>query len=380
MTKYFFIFGRTPNLSKVELESVFRGESIEFKKVIFSHNVFVIESKNKIPTDLFGRLGGSVKFGQIIFESEQLKPEALIELLNINKQKITFGLSNYSNQNFNVRRLGLELKKLIKQKVSCRFVSPKSNELSAVAVTKNKLITVGTELCFFHLHGMFMTGKTLAVQNFERWNKLDYGRPEFDPKIGMLPPKIAQIMINLIPQKTNNLWDPFCGFGTIPQQGAVSGFEKIIGSDKNLETVVKAQKNIDWLKKTFKINSQIQLLTHDILKISRTDLSFLPDAVVTEPFLGKPLSGREKRIDLDKIKKDLEELYFQTFEKFQRLLAPSHSIVFIFPKFKFGKTVICLNIDNRIIGLGYKLIEDQDYTRPTQHLIRRITVWQKTNK
>jgi hypothetical protein len=37
----------------------------------------------------------------------------------------------------------------------------------------------------------------MALQDFESYSKRDYGRPARDPRTGSLPPKLAQILINL---------------------------------------------------------------------------------------------------------------------------------------------------------------------------------------
>ena len=379
MTKYFFIFGKTPKLSKAETENVLKKHSIEFKQILFEKEIFLIESKKKIPTEIFNQLGGSIKFGQIIEQSQTINQDFLAKIINtqIEIKKITFGLSNYTNQNLNLGKLGIETKRILKQKKPCRFVKAKDHALTAVAAQKNKLLDLGIEICIFHQHGIFLIGKTLAVQDFERWNKLDYGRPEFDPKIGMLPPKVAQMMLNLIPTKAYDLWDPFCGFGTILQQAAILGIKNIFGSDKNKMTIQKAQQNIDWLQNKFKIDSKIELQTLDIIKTTKKDLPFIPDAIVAEPYLGKPLTGRETETELIKTKKDLQQLYLKSFEVFKQILPEQAYIIFIFPKFKFQNQIVDTGDDQNLKQLGFKLLSEFDYSRPKQHLIRRITVWEK---
>jgi len=378
MNKYFFIFGKTPKLSLAELQNVLYQSKINFKQVLYNDQIFIFETKEKIEPKLFFQLGGSIKFGEIIKKTQTIYKEPLANIINsqIKIKKITFGLSDYSNQHLNLSKLGIETKKIIRQKKPCRFVNPKTQALTAVAAKKNKLLDIGIEICIFQQHGIYLLGKTLAVQDFELWNKLDYGRPEFDPKIGMLPPKVAQMMINLIPNKTKSIWDPFCGFGTILQQAAILRYKNILGSDINKNTVIKAQKNIDWFIENFNINSNIELKTLDITKVTNKDFNFLPQSIATEPYLGKPLSGRETQTELNKIKSELQLLYLKSFEKFNKLLEPKHIIVFIFPKLKFKKQIIDTSIDENIKQLGYKLLNEFDYTRSKQHLIRRITIWQ----
>ena len=61
------------------------------------------------------------------------------------------------------------------------------------------------------------------MQDFEQWGARDYGRPSRDAVRGMLPPKLARMMVNLEPWRTVNthalgsvLWrgdDPIGGGG-----------------------------------------------------------------------------------------------------------------------------------------------------------------------
>ena len=56
-------------------------------------------------------------------------------------------------------------------------------------------------------------GQTLVVQPFKVLSKRDFGRPARDDHSGMLPPKLAQIMINLARRNddisTKTILDPF---------------------------------------------------------------------------------------------------------------------------------------------------------------------------
>src|SRR3989344_5585326 len=89
-------------------------------------------------------------------------------------------------------------------------------------------------------------------------------------------------------QKT--LLDPFCGMGTILAEALLLGWQ-VIGSDQSEEVVVKAQANLRWLGlKTHK------LFTSDATHISEKVESV--DAIVTEPFMGKPNVSRENVKDI----------------------------------------------------------------------------------
>lgn len=61
----------------------------------------------------------------------------------------------------------------------------------------------------------FIVAETVWIQDIEGYSQRDMER-ERSMTVGMMPPKIAQIMINLGTKGDKNraLWDPFCGLGT----------------------------------------------------------------------------------------------------------------------------------------------------------------------
>lgn len=93
--------------------------------------------------------------------------------------------------------------------------------------------------------------------------------------VGMMPPKIAQIMINLASQGDRNilLWDPFCGLGTTLIEAFHSGFLKLYGSDleKNMTEVTK--KNME-SQPEYEKSLQLRTFTLDAKNI---DIEELPE-------------------------------------------------------------------------------------------------------
>jgi len=64
-------------------------------------------------------------------------------------------------------------------------------------VEENDLLASGGEHVLMGVEGKLMIGQTEAVQPYKQWSARDFGRPARDPKSGMLPPKLARLMINL---------------------------------------------------------------------------------------------------------------------------------------------------------------------------------------
>lgn len=98
------------------------------------------------------------------------------------------------------------------------------------------------------LLGKQFVAVTLAVQDFEEYRFLDFGRPQRDMVSGSMPPKLAKIMLNLSGVKIDQaILDPFCGSGTMIQQALLLGFTNIVGSDASPKAVEDTKKNLNWL-------------------------------------------------------------------------------------------------------------------------------------
>ena len=89
----------------------------------------------------------------------------------------------------------------------------------------------------------FSLAQTEAVQPFEQFSARDFGRPGRDDLSGMLPPKLAIIMINLAQTPLNSiLLDPFCGSGTILSEAVLLGYTNLIGTDISEKAIADSKK------------------------------------------------------------------------------------------------------------------------------------------
>src|SRR5207247_323255 len=112
-------------------------------------------------------------------------------------------------------------------------------------VLHNDLLTKGVELLLMPTGAAWSLARTVALQPFEEFGQRDFGRPGFDAASGMLPPKVALMMLNLsgIPREGAML-DPFCGSGTILMEAFVQGYANITGSDISAAAAESTKKNI----------------------------------------------------------------------------------------------------------------------------------------
>ncbi len=357
--QYVFILGNTPQLSVAEITSLLRRRQISYKTLNLSEEVLFLETAQPLEAENFlQQLGGTIKIAQVVYQlpSEKLNPDIIAELFLPQKNtKWHFGFSLYSLAgNLKLpKNFGLEVKKKYKaQKISARLVTSSEKTLSSVVVAKNRLLKNGAEICLIADRNEIFVAKTLAVQSFGQYNKFDVGRPQRDVVSGMLPPKIAKVMINLAGQnKTAVLLDPFCGSGTILSQAALLGYKNIIGSDVSAKAIADSRDNFTFIKQHSPHIAQPQLYQLDATKLSEQIKPSSIDAIITEPYLGPPLRYQPRADQAKKIVDELSVLYRAALSQFAKVLKNGGIVVMIFPIIAEQKTskILAGHKDFRII-------------------------------
>lgn len=351
--QYFFIGGTNSALSLAELAAVFPGRRLDFtvfKAAAGQTLAVILKPEEKIDAAaLIRRLGGTVKTGTVA-DTGPLKrdglPPAIIRLVAEHRlnpprpasgpakgRKLNFGLSYYGNRRFETKPLAMAIKKELRAAgVSSRWVTSREPVLSSVVVEQNRLLKDGLEIVMIETGGGVRLGQTAAVQPFKELSFRDYGRPARDDRSGLLPPKLAQIMINLarVPQK-GSILDPFCGSGTILSEALLMGHENLLGSDISPRAIADAQKNLAWLKSSHSLRvTSYELRVSDATRLSGAAPPGSIDAIITEPYLG-PQRGHP---DIAKTAKELEALYSRALREFSSLLSPGGRVVMVWPVFR----------------------------------------------
>lgn len=392
MKKYFFVLGSNQKLSLAELLALFpKNNWQEFNSVAVSDF-----SQNLDCLALMKSLGGTIKIGEYLKEfslanrqalSEFVKKEVLITAKKSNlSTKFNFGFSFYLSQKLpaDFFKLALSLKKDLKEiGISSRFVSSKEKILSSVIVKQNDLVDGGLELCFFVDKNKVFVGKTLAVQAFKDLSKRDFGRPKRDDHSGMIPPKLAQIMLNLARADSTNfkekkILDPFCGSGTILMEAYLLGFRNIIGSDLSEKAVSDSLENINWIieqnegKIIASSGKNIDIFQSNVLDLDQVLDKNSLDYIVCEPYLG-PQRGFK---DFSQVVSELNTLYSQALDIFYKILKEKGKIVMIWPQFRAGNKVWKLNPS---IAKLKSLVKRGEliYGREGQKVWREIVVLEK---
>jgi tRNA G10 N-methylase Trm11 len=389
----FLVFGNHPRLSLAEFLAFCP------KAVIVAQTVKAYVAKSKLWDDaaLMDQLGGTVKLGQVILETESvnLDPQQIAQLMVQGQdagRSLEFGWTVYGADNKQKKifeKYPIQIKKALKALgFSVRWVTGKGGEpLSPAAVAKCHLTEKpNADLCLIIEKNKLFLGRTTQVQNADAWSLRDYGRPCRDDANGMLPPKLARIMVNLarVP-KGGTVIDPFCGSGTVLMEAALATVAaKIIGSDIDARQMTDTQTNLVWLEKeniiSEKDGPRFKTFISDVKDVAK----FLPaksvDAVVTEGWLGPPLRGRETAQEIKRNATQISQLWSDTLKVLRPILKNNATIVGVFPSFTDGRQIFRTDDQLELKSLGYAWdelpagikMEELYYERTGQHLRRNI--------
>ena len=391
MNRYVFILGKNPALSSAEIFSYLRARDIPFNLQDHTREFLVLDLSKPIHLN---DLGGSIKFAEVLstHPNRDIPPEALDEAVSLLPRKGLFGVSSYGT---GWKSLAVQIKDI----ASCRDKSWKfmnipsgRTALSHVEVIKRKLIEDAAEfliLCGKQTH----LARTLEVHNPFEFQKRDMDRPFKRPMLS-IPPRLCRIMLNLSGQSGGVMLDPFCGIGTVLQEASLMGF-KTWGIDTDPQVIPWARRNLKWLLREYDIiqpgfDERIQ--KGDARKLTELFPINSLDAIVTEPYLGKPL---KRKPDLNKAKRVIREVtpLYQRFVKgASEVLKPGGRLVVVSPCFSVSpnKPPVRLNMRGLAERSGLTLINPfegsgLDYTLPlTDHeerhrTIREISVMETRN-
>ena len=387
--KYLAVAGRQPLISLAEIQTLYDKHA-----KLVGKNLIIFQLNNKKPE--INRLGGIMKLGEL-FEGDF---KGLVKHLNELhlEGKITFGISDFSKQ----KKAGLAFQKsmeikrsLGKMERSVRVITSKESEIPSATAHHNQLgekpgcyeiLVLDQELYL-----------SLGTQNITAYTERDQARPARDAKVGMLPPKLAQILINLcgpLPEGARIL-DPFCGTGVVLQEAAIMGYIPY-GTDLSERMIEFSKKNLNWLfnernSKRFKIKPELILKKDAILdKLAVGDATTFQwegqiDAVAFESYLGAPMSKPPVDIKFKTEKAKCREIALGFLKNITPLIKTGTPIVMAVPAWlrETGKYAR-MNVLDEIQEMGYNFEKFQDlsqsdllYFREGQIVAREIIVIRK---
>ena len=387
MDKYAFEIGRQKNLCLGELLAVLGEENLVEKNLDTA--IFSLGDINT--QDLQNSLGGTIKIVKIIDFIEKGQPkeiqikntieDLLVETLTDASGKIPFAISTLNFKNpraINIKELLNFSKKIIKSLgLNARFVNKNFMPPPPSTIFKARIVEKGVDINLISSTEGLYVGKTVAIQNIDNYTARDYDKPARDAKVGMLPPKLAQIMINLAGTDTKTIYDPFCGTGTISLEAMLMG-KDTVGSDIEERLVEYSERNLSWGKEYFDLHSNYNLFTKDARFITKNDLPQNIDAVITEGYLGPALSHFPDADEREKIFRELENLHLNWLSTIHKITPKNCKIVMCATSFNDnGITIHMPHLEKVAQNAGYKVKEIFKYSRPDQIVVRDIVVLEK---
>jgi tRNA G10 N-methylase Trm11 len=380
MSVFYFLSGATPALSRLELSSVIQTEIAPVGQTrLLQAN---LDSEEAAKT-VFSQLGGSVKLYAMVAELAAADAGELLARLAeqmsefaIDKS-IDFGFVEYGHAQFGqfgLQEIKVELKKL---GIRSRYLKQEGTGLSAAVLLHQHKVQ---DWCLIHDQEKMLLARTIAVQDIDDWTLRDRAKPYADRKKGMLPPKLARIMVNLALENTEKnlmagqtLLDPFCGSGTVLMEAALRGVQ-VVGSDLDRTAVTGTTANMRWLRENYPVTVASEISYSDATNLA---LSIKPGSVnylVTEPFLGKPKPQPEAMAN---IFKGLEKLYLGAFKHWTKWLADGARLVVVLPYVQTEKhTYSHQKLIDKLKDWGYTLTVDPVlYARPQAIVQRQIVIF-----
>ena len=314
------VLGRQPAIGIAEVESLYGADKVQ---PIGSKSVIVDVDPCLLA---FDRLGGSVKFCKVLTELDTTNWNKISKFLvdvspghseRMPEGKMTLGLSaiDLAVSPAKLQATALSIKKAVRKTGRpVRVVPNKEIEISSPQVIHNDLCGErGWELYLIAKGNKTIVAQTIKVQDIESYTRRDRERPKRDSRVGMLPPKLAQTIINLaagkLPEEKlqnicdipagqpipkpllgKNVLDPFCGTGVLLQEALIMGYSAY-GSDLDQRMVDYSQQNIEWLKSWHKFETDYAIEPGDATLIKWDNFPLI-DYVASETYLGKPFTSK----------------------------------------------------------------------------------------
>ena len=363
--EYLAILGRQPEISLAELVAQFGNA----RQVSAGVATFTTEAEPSVD-----RLGGSLKIARKL---TKISPEAY--LLTLPAGKITLGVSDYSggkNARREITESGLKLKKALKkQGRSVRLLPNSGPVISTAAAHHSGLGRKPRSVELLKFKGDWYV--SLGSQNISAYAARDQKRPARDAKVGMLPPKLAQVLINLCGplSEGSRILDPFCGTGVVLQEAHLLGFVPY-GTDRDERMVKYSEKNLEWLGcKNYKVEPG-----------DATNFQWQGpiDAVAAEIYLGPPMSQIPPEIKLKTVQEECGEILAGFLKNLAPQIPENTPVTLAVPAWRRenGRFVGIFekNVD-WVEKMGYNVLDKHGdrllYARENQTVAREIIVLRK---
>ncbi len=430
---YITLLGRQPEISLAELAAVFGADCVNRISQQFAE---VQTSQFDITT-----LGGTIKCAKVITElptSRTDKASLLAASRFITQHyhakwahsphKITLGLSAYdlAVSARDIQKTGLILKSSLKKSgTSLRLIPNDQPALSTATAHNNKLggSPHKVELLLIKTTDRHLIiAESRGVQNITAYTRRDRHRPKRDAFVGMLPPKLAQIMLNLalgagsltrqrphdnsvtssdsslsdksmvlrtaLPDAFDleetagsraavTILDPFCGTGTVLQEALLAGYD-VIGTDLSQKMVDYTTENLSWLQSTFTTPGRVIDIHQADATTHHWPNSESLATIVCETYLGQPFSAPPTPQKLAAVVGNCNHIITSFLSNIHPQLAPNTPLCIAVPAwYDASGQAAHLPLIKHLRQLGYHHLNRRTpliYRRPDQVVARELLI------
>ncbi len=389
---YITILGRQPALGIAELEQLYGSKSVRW----FSD----ISASVDNTTFDFERLGGTQKAGRVVAELHgdwrQVSMKLVSEYVRAwsdHDGKITLGISafGFKVSARDVQKTGIILKSKLKTRgVSLRLIPNAEPALNTATSHHNKLGLSDNHvelLVVRNASGKVIVAESVGAQNITALAARDQGRPKRDAFVGMLPPKLAQMMINmavgtidsseviskqsaaresrrdsrreavskeLMTRPSLTILDPFCGTGVLLQEAALLGYN-VYGTDLSDKMVDYTRINLDWIIEKYQLDTDMTVEAGDAMEHRWTGPI---DAIACESYLGQPFSAPPSPAKLDEVVKNCEHIIGQSLKNLAAQLSSGTPLCVGVPAWRDATGRFThLPLTKSLARLGYERVE-----------------------
>jgi tRNA (guanine10-N2)-dimethyltransferase len=362
---YIAILGRQPALGMAELEHLYGSQNTHW----FSDDTATVATDSLF----IDQLGGTQKAGRVVIELPNGDwQRASMKIVQTYTKtwanfdgKITLGISAYGfdTTTRDIQKTAILLKqKLKKNEVSLRVIPNSDLALNTATAHHNKLGLSANKVELIVVkspNGRIVVAESTGAQNITALARRDQGRPKRDAFVGMLPPKLALMMINLaLPSPAlsggeNNqkrVLDPFCGTGVILQEAAIL-HHAVYGTDLVDKMIAYTKENLEWLASSHNLSIDATVTVGDAM-----DTKWKPpiDAVVCESYLGQPFSAPPSPAKLDQVRKNCNHIISTFLQNIGSQLAPGTPLCVAIPAWKdINGGFTHLPLIDQLTKLGY---------------------------
>lgn len=354
---YLMVLGRNTSLSRAELRPFCDEVLYDAEKALMLAENLKFENPRDLPRapeQLFlDRLGGLVRMGQVLgeYESKEALLKAIYNVIEFPEDGPIpkLGFSCFGGGKDFLSKIIYGVKDHYeKTGRKIRLENFRGKNMSSGQIFERRLLQKGYDFIVWQKGNTFLLARTVANQNLRNYELRDRGKDFRDAKMGMLPPKLAQILINLAdPKPGATVVDPFCGSGTVNIEAAIMGYPTL-GSDLNGTFVQRSAENFEQMSQKFRYDgSSGRFESGDASFIKFDELDNERTIIATEGFLGFNFERHPTREQVDENAQAVLELWERVFTNLA--------------KTKVQRIALCLPAWN--VGLSQRSIANRLFAR-----------------